>query len=103
MQFRDEDYALALVDGAFTKAIVVQLVRKVEGKQFFEVCIPPILAPDQLRASALSVCATGIPHFLEYGQCVATGVFCREGICSSRSGTSCQDLPGHASGHHGEG
>ena len=34
---RDEDYALALVDGAFTKAIVVQLVRKVEGKQFFEV------------------------------------------------------------------
>ena len=34
---RDEDYALALVDGAFTKAIVVQLVRKVEGKQFYEV------------------------------------------------------------------
>ena len=34
---RDEDYALALVDGAFTKALVVQLVRKVEGKQFFDV------------------------------------------------------------------
>ncbi len=25
------------MDGAFTKAIVVQLVRKVEGKQFYEV------------------------------------------------------------------
>lgn len=34
---RDEDYALALVDGAFTKALVVHLVRKVEGKQFYEV------------------------------------------------------------------
>ena len=34
---RDEDYALALVDGAFTKALVVQLVRKIEGKQFYDV------------------------------------------------------------------
>ena len=34
---RDEDYALALVDGAFSKALVVRLVRKVEGKQFYEV------------------------------------------------------------------
>ena len=42
---RDEDYALALVDGAFTKAIVVQLVRKVEGKQFFEVCSFPVPSP----------------------------------------------------------
>ncbi len=37
LAYRDEDYALALVDGAFTKALVVQLVRKVEGKQFFDV------------------------------------------------------------------
>lgn len=34
---RDEDFTLALVDGAFAKALVVQLVRKVEGKQFYEV------------------------------------------------------------------
>jgi hypothetical protein len=40
---RDEDYALALVDGAFAKALVVRLVRKVEGKQFYEVgcALPP--------------------------------------------------------------
>lgn len=36
---RDEDFALALVDGAFAKALVVQLVRKVEGKQFYEVSL----------------------------------------------------------------
>ena len=47
---RDEDYALALVDGAFSKALVVRLVRKVEGRQFYEVrprphhpCDPPLL------------------------------------------------------------
>ena len=34
---RDEDYALALVDGAFAKALAVRLVRRVEGKQFYEV------------------------------------------------------------------
>ena len=32
----DEDYALALVDGAFSKALVVHLVRKVDGKTFYE-------------------------------------------------------------------
>ena len=32
----DEDYALALVDGAFAKALVVHLVRKVDGKTFYE-------------------------------------------------------------------
>jgi hypothetical protein len=37
---RNEDYALALVDGAFIKALVIHLVRKVEGKQFYEVSIP---------------------------------------------------------------
>lgn len=31
---RNEDYALALVDGAFAKALEIQLVRKVEGAQF---------------------------------------------------------------------
>ena len=33
----DEDYALALVDGAFSKALVVQLVRKVDGETFYSV------------------------------------------------------------------
>ena len=59
MQCRDEDYALALVDGAFTKAIVVQLVRKVEGKQFYEV--PNLLSVDTGLVSwttALTVLAT---------------------------------------------
>ena len=56
---RDEDYALALVDGAFTKAIVVQLVRKVEGKQFYEVCGSHILHPMAITwAAALSVPTT---------------------------------------------
>ena len=32
----DEDYALALVDGAFAKALVVHIVRKVDGKTFYE-------------------------------------------------------------------
>jgi len=32
----DEDYALALVDGAFAKALVVHLVRKVDGRTFYE-------------------------------------------------------------------
>lgn len=41
---RDEDFTLALVDGAFAKALVVQLVRKVEGKQFYEVRTQPQLA-----------------------------------------------------------
>lgn len=31
----DDDYALALTDGAFDKLIQVQLVRKIEGEQFF--------------------------------------------------------------------
>lgn len=49
---RDEDFTLALVDGAFAKALVVQLVRKVEGKQFYEVRSVMMLAriaiwPDQ--------------------------------------------------------
>jgi hypothetical protein len=30
----DSDYALAITDGAFTKALVIQLARKVEGEQF---------------------------------------------------------------------
>ncbi len=34
---RDEDYATALVDGAFAKALAIRLVRKVEGRQFYEV------------------------------------------------------------------
>ena len=33
----DDDYALALTDGAFDKLIQVQLVRKIEGEQFFGV------------------------------------------------------------------
>lgn len=52
--FRDEDYALALVDGAFTKAIVVQLVRKVEGKQFFEVYSSS--GPDDFPLGSISLC-----------------------------------------------
>ena len=37
----DDDYNLALTDGAFSKLIQVQLVRKIEGEQFFEVsCVP---------------------------------------------------------------
>ena len=34
---RDDDYAQALTDGAFGKVLHVQLARKVEGNQFFEV------------------------------------------------------------------
>lgn len=37
----DEDYALALVDGAFAKALVVHLVRKVDGKTFYEARAAP--------------------------------------------------------------
>lgn len=33
----DDDYNLALTDGAFSKLIQVQLVRKIEGEQFFSV------------------------------------------------------------------
>ena len=33
----DDDYNLALTDGAFSKLIQVQLVRKIEGEQFFGV------------------------------------------------------------------
>lgn len=33
----DDDYNLALTDGAFNKLIQVQLVRKIEGEQFFGV------------------------------------------------------------------
>ncbi len=55
---RDEDYALALVDGAFTKAIVVQLVRKVEGKQFYEVCKSIFPGPFTLL---MSLAATSVP------------------------------------------
>ncbi|KAK9826897.1 hypothetical protein WJX81_006395 [Elliptochloris bilobata] len=40
----DEDYALALVDGAFAKALVVHLVRKVDGKTFYE-ALEEALAP----------------------------------------------------------
>lgn len=56
MLCRDEDYALALVDGAFTKAIVVQLVRKIEGKQFYEVSAPPELS-SELQVETLDVLA----------------------------------------------
>ena len=57
MHCRDEDYALALVDGAFTKALVVQLVRKVEGKQFYEVHISFLfLAGQSLCWRCCSVC-----------------------------------------------
>lgn len=47
---RDEDYATALVDGAFAKALVIRLVRKVEGRQFYEARAPP---------HAGSMCCTG--------------------------------------------
>ena len=33
----DEDYATAIVDGAFDKLLQVHLVRNVEGSQFYEV------------------------------------------------------------------
>lgn len=33
----DEDYTTAIVDGAFDKLLQVQLVRKIEGSQFYEV------------------------------------------------------------------
>ena len=35
-----DDYALALSDGAFAKVLQVQLVRKVEGPQFYQVPRP---------------------------------------------------------------
>lgn len=33
----DDDYNQALTDGAFSKLLQVQLVRKIEGEQFFSV------------------------------------------------------------------
>ena len=42
-----DDYNLALTDGAFNKLLQVQLVRKVEGAQFFEVrhqCLHTVVA-----------------------------------------------------------
>ena len=33
----DEDFTTAIVDGAFDKLLQVQLVRKIEGSQFYEV------------------------------------------------------------------
>ena len=38
----NDDYVLALTDGAFNKLLQIQLVRKVEGEQFFGVslCVP---------------------------------------------------------------
>ena len=35
-----DDYAIALSDGAFAKVIQVQLVRKVDGPQFYQVGLP---------------------------------------------------------------
>ena len=37
----DDDYNLALTDGAFSKLLQVQLVRKIEGEQFFGVSSLP--------------------------------------------------------------
>ena len=35
----DEDFTTAIVDGAFDKLLQVQLVRKIEGSQFYEVLL----------------------------------------------------------------
>lgn len=35
----NDDYVLALTDGAFNKLLQIQLVRKVEGEQFFGVSL----------------------------------------------------------------
>lgn len=37
----DEDFNTAIIDGAFDKLLQVQLVRKIEGSQFYEVHFPP--------------------------------------------------------------
>lgn len=37
----NDDYVLALTDGAFNKLLQIQLVRKVEGEQFFGVSLQP--------------------------------------------------------------
>ncbi|BDA46693.1 probable chalcone-flavonone isomerase [Coccomyxa sp. Obi] len=59
---RDEDFTLALVDGAFAKALVVQLVRKVEGKQFYE-ALEEALAP-RLRLAGDTGSLTKFGDFL---------------------------------------
>ena len=45
MSCSNDDYNQALTDGAFSKLLQVQLVRKVEGEQFFEVCMLLDLCP----------------------------------------------------------
>ena len=34
----DEDFCTAIIDGAFDKLLQVQLVRTIEGSQFYEAC-----------------------------------------------------------------
>lgn len=43
----DDDYNLALTDGAFSKLIQVQLVRKIEGEQFFGVSVSLAVIKDK--------------------------------------------------------
>ena len=35
----DDDFSTAILDGAFDKLLQVQLVRKIEGSQFYEVFV----------------------------------------------------------------
>ena len=53
----DDDYNLALTDGAFSKLIQVQLVRKIEGEQFFSVSSRPSrTASQELQATSTISC-----------------------------------------------
>jgi hypothetical protein len=40
-----DDYCTAIIDGAFDKMLQVQLVRKIEGSQFYEAFSPALIYP----------------------------------------------------------
>lgn len=55
----DDDFALAVSDGAFGKVLQVQLVRKVDGPQFYQVSaylsLLALLLPSFLTSPASSI------------------------------------------------